>query len=288
VDELLNKAGVSVDLVIGIGVGMPGAVKVDEGIAFFSPRHPNWRNVPIMQLIEERYGVYCFVEHVPNCSAIGERLYGAGRDLSNFVTILLGTGIGAGIIIDNRIYRGSTFNAGEIGHICVNPVGGKCTCGKTGCLELYASGRALTEKAEAYVRNSPNSILSRKAAENGGTINGYVIHQSAIDGDVKAQIFFHELGGYLGLGISIIVNLLNPGVVILDGGLSNASEFFMPALWESFENHIWEYSKVNIKVSQLPDATVIGAAGIVIQEIFQHGILLGNYQHEDTHQLEFS
>lgn len=272
-ENILEKASVTIEEIAGIGVAAPGAIDTDSGICLYAPHHPNWKNVPLKKIFEKKYKVPFFVDHVNNCSALGERWFGFGKDIDNFLCVLLGTGISAGIIINGEVYRGIDYTAGEFGHTCIDPAGPKCVCGQNGCLEVYASGLALSKHGiEAAKKNRTSKILTLAdgKAEN---ISGETLFLAAQEGDKDALIIFEEMGRLLGIGVSNLINLFNPECVILCGEVSIASEFFLPSMEKTIKQKAWHFSRKDIRISRLGDSAVLGAAGIVLQEIYNKGLL---------------
>lgn len=255
----------------GIGIAAPGAVDFRTGICHYAPHHPNWRNVPLKGIFEKKFGVPCFVDHVSNCFALSEKLFGFGRGLDSFVCVLLGTGVSAGIVIHGEVYRGAENFSGEFGHTCIDPNGPRCACGATGCLEMYTSGAALACFGAEEARRSGRSLLLTLAGGDRGKIRGEILYEAARQGDASALAIFRRMGRYLGVGISNLINLFNPEGIILGGQVSKSSEFFLPALTEVVAERAWHGSTKDIRISQLENGSVLGAAAVVFQEILYSG-----------------
>jgi N-acetylglucosamine repressor len=273
VTKVLDNANVGLPQVAGIGVAAPGAIDARAGICLYAPHHPNWKNVKLKQLCERKFGKPCFVDHVNNCSALGQMWFGAGRGIRNFLCVLLGTGISAGIIIDGQVYRGVNCAAGEFGHTCIDPAGPRCACGNRGCLEVYATGPSIARMGrEAAARNPKSKILSL-ANGRADEITAEMVYQAALEGDRGALRVFDDMGGYLGIGISNLINLFNPERIILAGRVSQAARFFFPSLNRTIAERAWHISSKEIKVSEVDNAAVLGAAGNVLQEIYDRALL---------------
>jgi len=273
-NEAIINAGIRLDRVAGIGIAAPGALDAHTGMCLYAPHHPRWKNVPLKSIFEEKFGKPCFVDHVNNCSALGQMWFDSETDISNFICVLLGTGISAGIIIDGEVYRGSNCAAGEFGHICINPSGPECACGNRGCLEVYASGPALTRMAQNSVRANSRSAMAVLAQGAEKAISAEIVHQAAKKGDADAVSIFESMGSSLGIGISTLINLFNPERIILCGRVSQASRFFLPSMLKAIDERAWHISSKEVKVSGLANGAVLGAAGIVLQEIYTHDLLL--------------
>lgn len=279
VDTILGNAQISLDKVAGIGVAAPGAIDAYAGICLYAPHHPNWRDVSLKMAFEQRYGKPCYLDHVNNCAALGQMLFGHGRGIENFLCVLLGTGISAGIIINGEVYRGTNCASGEFGHVCIDPDGPECACGTKGCLETYASGPALARNGRAIAAKNPNTRLSALVQGSLEEISGETVFQAAIEADPAALKIFEDMGFYLGVGISNLINLFNPERVILCGRVSQAHRFFLPRLVETVAKRAWHISKKEIKVSEIPNSSVLGAAGNILQ-----GIYNGNLLFDTIHQ----
>jgi N-acetylglucosamine repressor len=268
---LLARHAVTPSLLAGIGVAAPGAVDFRSGVCHFSPRHPAWKEVPLRRIFESRFRVPCFVDHVSNCFALSEKLFGAGRGVGSFICVLLGTGVSAGIVVNGEVYRGADSVAGEFGHTCIDADGPLCGCGNTGCLEVYASGLALSRLAAEAVRKRPRGLTAALAAAAGADPTGETLCQAARKGDPIAREIFSHMGVYLGIGVSNLVSLLNPERVILGGRVCRACEFFLPVFEATVEKRAWHASTRDIRISILERGAVLGAAALVFQEVFTTG-----------------
>lgn len=272
VDEALTRAGIQTSHLAGIGFTAPGAIDAAAGICLYAPRHPSWRNVPIRDILKDRYQIPCFVEHSNNSSALGEQWFGAGMSTANFLCVPIGDGISVGIIIHGQIYRGHDSMAGEFGHTCIDPAGPTCVCGRKGCLEEYASGRALTRQAARADREGRGGGM-RALIPPEAEITPEVLFQAAKAKDAEARKIFQTMGCYLGIGLANLINLFNPELIIISGGVARSSRFFLSALKQALHKHAWNFSSQKIVVSRLDDPVVLGAASLVLREIYRGGLL---------------
>lgn len=282
VDRIIASKGIALDSVAGIGVAAPGAIDANSGVCLYAPHHPNWKNVHLKASFEQRFGKPCYVDHVNNCTALGQMLFGQGKGVDNFLCILLGTGISAGIIIDGKVYRGVNCAAGEFGHICINPHGPVCACGAKGCLEAYASGPALARMGRESTDPRTSEKLTTLAQGNPKSISGETVYQAALDSDEGARKIFEDMGYFLGIGICNLIDLFNPDRVILCGRVSQAHRFFLPSLEKTVKDRAWHISKKVIKVSTISNPSVLGAAGNVLQAIYNGGLLFDVIRREDS------
>ncbi len=231
----------------GIGVGTPGLISKGHVTASNIP----FKNTPLAKLLEERIGVSVRIANDANCAALGESTTGVGRKAKNIVMITLGTGVGGGIIIKNKLYEGKG-SAGEIGHIIIEHGGKQCDCGQRGCLEKYASASALVNLAEDKARECPDSVLG-KLYKDKAEMNGKVFFEAINCGCTAAKAVLDEYAGRLADGINSIENIFEPDMIILSGGITNAGEALLMPLREKV--------KTEIHIAQLKnDAGIVGAA----------------------------
>lgn len=236
-----------------IGVGTPGTINFEKKTV--SAANLPFQNTPIVRLLEKKLKLPIFINNDANCAALGESIAGEGADVKNMVMVTLGTGIGGGIIIDKKIYMGGG-DAGEIGHMCIDANGKKCACGAVGCWERYASATALIEMTELAAKEEPDSILAKKVKES-GFADGKTVFEAISDGCETAQKVLEKYIDYLCIGIKNIINLFNPDMIVISGGLSEAGKALSVPLAEKLG------SGVKIKMSHLGnDAGIIGAANL--------------------------
>lgn len=252
---------------IGIGVAMQGSVDAEHGVSVFSPYFPDWHNVPIKKLLEDEFGIQTRVEHDPNCMALAEQWLGVAREVKNVLFVRMTMGIGLSIMIDGRIYRGADGNAGEFGHIIMNPGGLRCTCGNYGCLEAYASGRSILARAMEGIRLGRCGGIEPPA--DGTELKLETIADAARQGHAYLAGLFEEAGSYLGIGLSSLVNILNPELIVIGGGLARFADLFLERAKAAAMDKVWKGCRVNLVLSSLPNnAAAIGAAGMIAQDVF--------------------
>ncbi len=273
-EGVLQDAGVGAKRMAGIGIAAPGFVDVRTGTCLFAPHHPLWKNIPVRAIFEKRYGVPCFVDHVNNCTVLGEKWLGQASGLDDFLCVGLGTGLSVGICIHGEVYRGADAAAGELGHIVVNPQGPLCACGKRGCLEAYASGSALASSGALLAARQRSSAILSMAGGNPAAITAETVYRAAVAGDRGARRAFETMGDALGRGIAMLINLFNPQRVILCGQIMKAESFFMPNVARTVEEYAWSYSRKEVSTSTVDDPASLGAAGLVLHDIFAKGLLL--------------
>jgi glucokinase len=252
--------------VTAVGVGAAGYIASDRSTVLFAPNIA-WRNEPLGADLARLTGLPVVVENDANAAAWGEFRYGAGRDVDDQLMVTVGTGVGGGIVIDGRLLRGAHGVGAEIGHLNVVPDGTLCGCGNHGCLEQYGSGTALVRSAREA---AASSLLARDLVDRAGgdpaAITGPMITTAAQDGDRFAIEQFEQLGRWLGHGIASLVAVLDPAVIVIGGGVSEAGELLVAPLRASFEHELTGRGyrpTPEIRLAELGNrAGVIGAADL--------------------------
>jgi len=220
-DASLAKAGVERAQLTGLGIASPGAVDSARGIVPEAPQLPGGRDVPRVRLMEERVGVPARLENDAGAAALGEHRYGAGRGSRYMLYITVSTGIGGGIIIDGEMYSGKSGAAGALGHVVIDMNGPPCGCGARGCLEALASGTAIAKKGEKLVESGGSPILARLRREE-GRVTAEMMQQAAEMGDTASREAYREAGHYLGVALASYVNIFDPEIIVIGGGVAKA------------------------------------------------------------------
>ncbi|HEY5638726.1 MAG TPA: ROK family protein [Dehalococcoidia bacterium] len=222
-----SEAGVETSGLSGLGVASPGWVDTERGVVPAAPQLVGWRDVPLVEMLQERLGVTVRLENDANAAALGENVYGAGRGTRHMLYITVSTGVGAGIVADGRLYGGAKGSAGEIGHTIVDPSGPRCGCGNSGCLESLSSGTAIARRAEEVAeRGESGALAAIKARE--GRLSARLVADAARDGDAASAAIYEEAGRFLGIALANAVNLLSPEAIVLGGGVMQAKDLFLP------------------------------------------------------------
>jgi glucokinase len=246
--------------VAAVGVGAPGVIKIDTGIVVKSPNFPDWNNLPLKDELEKAVRVPVVIENDANAAALGEQWRGAGRDVSSMILLTLGTGVGGGIVLNNKIWQGADGMAGEIGHMTLIPDGRRCGCGNTGCLEMYASARGIVQSYQEAVAPASPCITSAE------------VYQAARSGDATARRVMKDMGRMLGIGIANLINIFNPEMIVIGGGVRDAWPLFIDATREEIRKRAFEApaERTAIMPSLLgDDAGMVGAAAVALRKIKQ-------------------
>jgi glucokinase len=263
--EIIKLSNLKKSDIIGIGLGSPGLIDKKGETILFSPNLPEWRNIPITHIISKRFVLPCVLENDANAAAWGEKWVGAGKEVSSMVMLTLGTGIGGGIVIENRLWRGVNNVAAEIGHMVIQMDGPQCNCGNRGCVEVYASATGMVRRFKELLKGGTPSAL-----KDCDEITAKMINDAALKGDKASLDIIEETGRYLGIAIVNIMHILNPAMIVLAGGMIGSGELLMNPIREVTTQRAFEasYKDTEIVFSQLGnDAGIIGAAGCLLTEL---------------------
>jgi glucokinase len=254
--------------IAAIGVGAAGLVEWPEGRIRFAP-HNAYPHGSLRSLLTERTGLPTIVDNDANVAAWAEARYGAGLGSDHVVLLALGTGVGAGLVLDGRVYRGATGIGGEFGHITVDAEGGvRCTCGNVGCLEAVVSGSALGRDGRAAAAADPDGLLATLAGAP-DRVTGVVVFEAARQGDPTALALFERVGRWLGVGIATAVTLFDPQVVVVGGGLARAADLLLGPAAASMREFVFGRrfrTLPPVVVARLgPDAGIVGAGTLALE-----------------------
>ena len=254
----------------GIGVGAPGIVKPKKGSVENPPNLPGWGKVHLGNILEQEFNYPVFLENDDNAAAIGEMIFGAGKEIRSFIFVTLGTGVGGGIIHRKKLIRGDSGAAGEIGHVSIDYKGRKCNCGSRGCIEAYIGNAHLVDRAKRSLRYHPESKLHRIIAENNGYLSPRLINEAAKQKDGFALNFIRESGKLLGYALASTINVLDIPTIIIGGGTAGFGKPLFESVKEGAVDRVLKSlkPKVNILPAQLKnDAGIKGASALVFYNL---------------------
>ncbi|MFC4001077.1 ROK family protein [Prauserella oleivorans] len=260
VEELRHRHDVS-----AVGLAVAAFVRSDRRSVMFAP-HLAWRDAPVADRIAKRVGLPVTLEHDANAATYAEHRFGAARGARVVTFVALGTGIGAGLLLDGRIFRGAHGVAPELGHLCVVPGGRPCPCGKYGCWERYCSGTALAATAIELLARHPgrSTVLARETAGDPGSVTGRRVAGAARDGDPIALLAMAELARWLGEGLALVADVYDPEIVVIGGGVSESAPLFLDEARERYVRAVTGVGHrplARIRTTQLGDeAAIVGAA----------------------------
>ncbi len=265
--ELLAQCGRKARDVIAIGIGVPGPVDFETGQLVNPPLMPEWDSFSIRDDLRADYSAPVFVDNDVNLMAMGE-LWRLQRSLQNFLVIKIGTGIGCGIVCHGEVYRGANGSAGDVGHICVDPHGPRCTCGNLGCVEAMAAGPAIAQQATEAARNGESPMLAAVLAER-GVITPQDVAQASRAGDAASNAIIQRAGTLIGQMLASIVNFFNPSHVFIGGGVTRIGPLFLASLRQSVYHRSLALSTRHLDIQYTPlgdQGGVIGAGVLAMHE----------------------
>jgi glucokinase len=251
--------------VVAASIMVPGAVDSDNAVVLQSPNLPSLVNYALKAELEKRLGWPVFLENDANAAAVGEMWVGAARGCRDVVSVTLGTGVGGGVILDGKLWRGSHGSGGEIGHTTVDPFSGlKCKCGNTGCLELFASATAIVRMTRESLSSFPESRLKCDG------LTAERVFEAGRAGDELALAVFKRFGMYLGIGLSNLINLIDPQIIVIAGGAVNGWDLFAEEMYRQVEERAFRTISQQVKIARAEcgdNAGLLGAARLAFDEL---------------------
>lgn len=266
--KLLSDTSLTKDDIFGIGIGCPGTIWSNEGIITYA-NNLHFNKVPFVKELKKYWDTKIFIENDANCAALGEYLFGSGKGSDNCILITLGTGVGSGFILNGEIFSGKRGSGAEAGHMVIKINGEKCTCGRRGCWETYASATALIRDTKRAMKKNPDSIMNEIASQK-GKVSGKTAFEGAKRGDKAAKSVVKRYVKYIGTGLVNLVNIFRPDRIMIGGGISNEGDYFI-AMIQKYVNKYHYGGKINPKAKVvrawlLNDAGIIGAASLAMKE----------------------
>ena len=255
-----SQAGVSLEEIASVGVGSPGAIDPQAGMVI------NWYNlgfdhVPLSALLAQRLGLEVFLENDANAAALGEYAAGAGKGSASMVAITLGTGVGGGAVLGGKLYTGFNYAGMEVGHFVLEYNGRPCKCGRRGCFESYCSATALIKRTREEMQRHPDSLLWQAAGGSLDRVEGRTSFDAMAQGDPVAKAVVDEYASYLGCGVASLVNILQPEVFCIGGGVANAGETLLAPVRAIVERE--DYARNSLRRCRVVRAQLGNDAGII-------------------------
>jgi len=267
--EAIENAGYTVNDISAIGLGVAGALRSKEGICVFSPNFAESRGVQIIGPFREAFGLPTVMLNDVAVQTLGEHKYGAGRGCEQMVMITIGTGIGGGAVIDGELRIGSTEGFAEVGHMTILPDGPFCTCGNRGCWEALCGRDAIVRRAIGKIQQGNKTIITDMVDFRLASVTPALIAHAAEQGDELAVEVLEETGYYLGIGIANLIQLYNPEILVIGGGIAQAGRWLFEPILRTVRAraHMVPAATCRLVPSQLgDDAGVIGAGALAAQE----------------------
>lgn len=259
IDDVLATHGGTREDVAGVGIGSPGPLDRVTGTVINTP-NLGWRNFPLRDLVSNGVGLPATLDNDANCATYGEWWLGAGRNVNTLIGLTLGTGIGGGIVLNGEIFHGVSDAAGEIGHMTIEANGRKCKCGNYGCLEAYASGPAIALRAIEGIESGAESLLPALVDGKLENITAATVYEGVVLGDPYANEVMRETAKILGAGVGNIINILNPDMVVISGGVTRAGDHLFVPLRAEVRRRSF---KVAQEACQIVSAQLHGLAGVI-------------------------
>lgn len=264
------ETNISFDLVVGMGIGVPGLLDPVAGVSFFSPNFPDWEHVHVVDEMKEFYDFPVFIDNDVRVNLYGEWLQGAGRGYNNLVLITLGTGLGSGIVNDGKVIYGTAYSAGEIGHMNMYRNGRPCKCGSSGCLGRYVSAIGMVNTFKEKLKEGRTSMIQTWTNAQEELITALMISEAYELGDSLAIEVMQETGTILGFGLANVVNILNPDLIVVGGGMAAAGDKLLQPVRETVSQHALKLSSSKCKIVQAElgnRAGTIGAASYAYSKL---------------------
>ncbi len=260
--EAVREAGLTLDDIEAVGIGTPGTANSETGVIEYS-NNLGFLNFPVVKLMKTHIDKPCYVENDANAAAYGEFVAGAAKGANDAVCITLGTGVGGGIIINKKIYSGFNFAGAEIGHTVINVDGPQCTCGRKGCFEVYSSATGLIRMTKEAMEKHPESVLHAEAEEH-GKVSARTAFNAMRKGDATAKQVVDDYIRYLACGIANTINIFQPDILCIGGGVCNEGDPLLLPLKELVAKEVYTRNSdknTEIVIAKLGnDAGIIGAA----------------------------
>lgn len=256
INNLICSKNLKFKDILGIGFGLPGLIDSKKGVVNFLPNVPGWKNVPLKAIVQKKLRIPTFIDNDVNLMTLGEWKFGAGRGCKNMLCMTLGTGVGAGLVLNSALYRGEGFVAGELGHMPLNERGPNCNCGGWGCFERYVGNGRLLLNARKIFKNKNIQLPD--------------VYKLANSGNVRAISFWNDTAVHIGNALVGVVNLLNPRLIVIGGGVSNNYKFLGTTINAIIKKRAMTIQAKMVKVVRAKlgdDAGIIGAQVLVKEAI---------------------
>ena len=268
-DHLLGVSDIEPSQLHSISIAAAGAIDFEQGVVTSSPNLPGWHDIPLRETVSSKYKFRTFLINDASAAALGEHQFGVGRGVDNLIYLTVSTGIGGGIIINGRLYLGVRGSAGEIGHMTIDVNGPECSCGNIGCLEMLASGKAIAREAIRRIGQGEESALTKMVEGKIENITAEEVGMAAEGGDSLALEVISQAATYLGVGMVNLVNIFNPGMIIVGGGVAQMGELLLAPARRVVEERAFKLPAQAVRMvpAHLGDeAGVLGAAIFAFQQ----------------------
>lgn len=260
IGKTMTQAKLRTSELAGMGIAAAGALDAERGVITDSPNLPGWRDIPLRDIMAEKVGVTTYVVNDASAAALGEHRFGAGKGTRNLIYITVSTGIGGGIVVDDKLYTGTDGTAGEIGHMTIEANGPECTCGNYGCLEVLASGTAVAKEAKKRLSQGETSSVLELANGKIEDIGAEIVARAAKQGDHLACEIVARAANYLGIGLANLVNIFNPEMIVIGGGMSKMGNMLLKPARKVVRERAFQ---LPVRTARIVRALLGGDAGVV-------------------------
>lgn len=256
--QVMQEKGCGQEAFAGVGIGSPGPLDRRTGTVISTP-NLGWRNFPLRDLIQNAVGLPATLDNDANAATYGEWWQGAGRNSRTLVGVTLGTGIGGGVVMNGELYHGASDAAAEIGHMTIDSTGRKCKCGNYGCLEAYASGPAIAARAIEGLESGAGSLLLELAGDV-NDITAETVFEAVVAGDPYATGVINETARFLGVGLANLINILNPDVMVITGGVTRAGDHLFDPLRAEVRRRAFRVAE---QACRIVASELLGTGGVI-------------------------
>jgi len=271
----ISKAKLETSEFVGLGVAAAGVLDLRKGLITTSPNLPDWYDVPLRDMLADKLGIITYLINDASAAALGEHRFGAGVGVDNMIYLTVSTGIGGGIIVDGQLYSGADGCAGELGHMTIEVDGPQCHCGNFGCLEALASGWAVAREAKTRINRGEESSIIELAGGKLEDINAEKIATAARQGDRLACDIVSKAANHLGVGLSNLVNIFNPELIVIGGGLSKMGGMLLKPARKVLKERAFQLPADTVRIVRArcgSNAGIIGAAAYVFAQCSITGV----------------
>jgi glucokinase len=268
--ETISATGAKRADFVGVGIGSPGPLDRATGVVLMTP-NLGWRDFPLRDRVAERLRLPASLDNDANCATLGEWWRGAARGAMEVVGLTIGTGIGGGLILRGELYHGASDVAGEVGHMTIDSTGRRCKCGNYGCLEAYASGPAIAERAREMLQDYSGSVILSLAGGDPDGISAQTVYDAANEGDMIAREVVRDTARFLGIGVANLLNIFNPEVVVVMGGVTQAGDALMEPLRAEVRRRAFPPAVARCRIVLGELTGTAGVVGAVATHLAQSG-----------------
>ena len=278
IDRAISSSNVGLSQLCGIGIAAAGIIDSENGKVIFSPNLPGWHEVPLGDAVHRRFNVSTYLGNDASLAALGEWRFGVKKQVANLIYITVSTGIGGGIICNGKLYTGVLGAAGEIGHMTIDVNGPLCNCGNVGCWETLASGTALAREAVKHIKEGASTSIVEFAGGDLTKVDAKVVFEAAKQGDRLANELIARLGYYLGVGLTNVVNIFNPELILIGGGVAKMGDLLLDPAIRVVKERAFTTSATSVQIRPAllgDDSSILGAVAFVLDNLAEGSTIRG-------------